>query len=211
MMVQVKICGITRLADAKAAVESGADALGFVFAKSPRSISPQRAKEILSGIPPFVKTVGVFVNEAPSRIREIMNFCGLDLVQFHGGETVSACNRLGSGIIKAFRVRGEETLDKIAPFKGHVTAILLDAYQKGVMGGTGKTFDWQLAKKAMRLGIPMVLSGGLGPQNVLEALERVNPLAIDVSSGVEERPGIKDHQRIRSFMERVDHFRRGTV
>jgi phosphoribosylanthranilate isomerase len=209
-MVQVKICGITRLKDAKAAVESGANALGFVFAESPRRISPQRAKEILRGIPPFVKTVGVFVNETPSRIREIMNFCGLDLVQLHGHETVSTCTQLGSRVIKAFRVRGEETLEQIAPYEGHVTAILLDAYQKGVMGGTGKTFDWQLARKASKIGIPMALSGGLRPQNVLKALKSVNPLAVDVSSGVEERPGIKDHERIRLFMEKVDHFRRGT-
>ena len=205
-MVRVKICGITHMADAAAAVEFGADALGFIFAKSPRQITPQKAKDITRSISPFVKTVGVFVNEQPAKIREIIDFCGLDLVQLHGNESVSACSELAPRVIKAFRVQGEESLLEITDFKSHVRAILLDAYQKGLSGGTGKTFDWRLTAKAKQIGIPMVLSGGLGPDNIEEALERVNPFAIDISSGVEKRPGIKDHGRMRIFMDKVAAF-----
>ena len=194
------------MADAEKAVELGANALGFIFAKSPRRITPDKAKKIIQGISPFVKTVGVFVNEASSTIKEIVHFCGLDLIQLHGNETVSDCAELGPSVIKAFRVKGEETLSQITPYKGHVRAILLDTYQKGVDGGTGKTFDWRLACRAKTRGIPMVLSGGLNPGNIQEALNKVHPSAIDISSGVEERPGIKDHERIRSFMEKVRDF-----
>ena len=205
-MVQVKICGITRLVDAEAAVFWGANALGFIFAKSPREITPQKAKEIIRRISPFVKTVGVFVNEQPENIMKIMNFCGLDLAQLHGDEPASACFELAPRVIKAFRVRGEETLTEIMDYKGHVSAILLDTYQKGLNGGTGKHFDWQLAIKAKEKGIPMVLSGGLKPENIRKALERVNPSAIDVSSGIEKSPGIKDHERMKMFMEKVTDY-----
>ena len=205
-MVRVKICGITHMADAEAAVESGADALGFIFAKSPRQITPQKAKDITRRISPFVKTVGVFVNKQPAKIREIMDFCGLDLVQLHGNEPVSVCSDLAPKVIKAFRVQGEESLLGIADFKGHVRAILLDTYQKGLNGGTGKTFDWRLALKAKKTGIPLVLSGGLCPDNIEEALERMNPFAIDISSGIEKMPGVKDHGRIRIFMDKVAAF-----
>jgi len=205
-MVQVKICGITRWVDAEAAVESGADALGFVFAKSPRRITPEKAREIIRRMPPFVTTVGVFVNELPSKIHEIMNFCSLDLVQLHGHETLNTCADLAPRVIKAFRVQGEETLARIAPYKEHVRAVLLDTYRKGEKGGTGKTFDWRIARKAKEIGIPVVLSGGLGPENIREALERVNPSAIDISSGIESKPGIKDHEKIDGFMKKVRAF-----
>lgn len=207
-MAQVKICGITRLVDAEAAVEWGANALGFIFAKSPRQITPQKARDITRKVSPFVKTVGVFVNEQSAEILKIMDFCGLDLAQLHGEESVSACSKLAPRVIKAFRVRGEETLKEMVGYKDHVRAILLDTYQKGLNGGTGKNFDWHLAIKAKEMGIPMVLSGGLDPENVLAALEKVNPSAIDVSSGIEESPGIKDHERMRMFMEKVTDFHR---
>ncbi|MCG6880818.1 MAG: phosphoribosylanthranilate isomerase [Deltaproteobacteria bacterium] len=207
-MVQVKICGITRIADAEKAVELGANALGFIFAESARRISPEKAREITQRISPFIKTVGVFVNETSSTIREIIQFCGLDLIQLHGDETVSDCAELGSGIIKAFRVKGEETLAQITPYKEHVRAILLDTYQKGLDGGTGKTFDWHLACQAKKIGIPMVLSGGLHTDNVQEAVQAVNPSAIDISSGIEKAPGVKDHEQMRLFMEKVADFQR---
>ena len=211
-MVQVKICGINRMTDAEKAVELGADALGFIFAESPRKITPQKARDIIRRISPFVKTVGVFVNEQPVKIREIMDFCGLDLVQLHGNESVSTCSMMGPKVIKAFRVQGEETLMQIAHYKDHVSAILLDTYQKGIDGGTGKTFDWRLALKAKNIGIPLVLSGGLGPDNIAEALKRVNPFAIDVSSGIEIMPGIKDHGRMRILMDKIkDYERKGTA
>jgi len=205
-VVRVKICGMTRLADAEKAIELGADALGFIFAESPRQITPQKARDISRRISPFVKTVGVFINEKPAKIRKIMDFCGLDLVQLHGNEPVSACSELAPRVIKAFRVQGEESLLRITDFKNHVRAILLDAYQKGLNGGTGKTFDWRLALKAKKTGIPMVLSGGLGPENIREALEQVHPFAVDISSGIEERPGIKDHFRMRTFMRRIKAY-----
>ena len=205
-MVRVKICGITRMVDADKAVESGADALGFVFAKSPRQITPQKARKITRRISPFVKTVGVFVNENPKIIREIMDFCGLDLVQLHGNESVSTCSELAPRVIKAFRVQGEESLFEIMDFKNHVRAILLDAFEKGLNGGTGKSFDWALALKAKQTGIPMVLSGGLKPSNIENALERVEPFGVDISSGVEKRPGIKDHGLMRIFIQKTATF-----
>ena len=205
-MVQVKICGITREVEAEAAVEWGASALGFIFAKSPRQITPQKARDITRSISPFVKTVGVFVNEQPAKIRGIMDFCGLDLVQLHGDESVSVCSELAPRVIKAFRIHGEASLLEISKFKNHVRAILLDTYEKGINGGTGKSFDWRLAIKAKESGIPMVLSGGLKIENIQEALIRVNPSAIDVSSGIEESPGIKDHERMKMFMEKVADF-----
>jgi phosphoribosylanthranilate isomerase len=205
-VVQVKICGITREVDARAAVEWGVSALGFIFAKSPRQITPQKAKDITRSISPFVKTVGIFVNEQPAKIRGIMDFCGLDLVQLHGDESVSACLELAPRVIKAFRVKGEASLLEIAKFKNHVRAVLLDTYQKDIHGGTGKSFDWRLAIKAEESGIPVVLSGGLKIENIQEALERVNPSAIDVSSGIEKSPGIKDHERMKRFMEKVTDF-----
>ena len=207
-MIWVKICGITRISDAEMAVRWGANALGFIFAESPRQITPQKARDITRRISPFVKTVGIFVNEHPSKIKEIVDFCGLDLVQLHGNESVSVCSEMSPRVIKAFRVQGEETLNDIASYKDHVRAILLDAYQQGINGGTGRTFDWELALKAKESGIPMVLSGGLRPENIREALERVAPSAIDVSSGIEKRPGIKDHERMGMFMEKVSDFHR---
>jgi phosphoribosylanthranilate isomerase len=211
-VVQVKICGINRMTDAEKAVELGADALGFVFAKSPRQITPQKVRDITRRISPFVITVGVFVNKQPAKIREIIDFCGLDLVQLHGNESVTVCSELAPRVIKAFRVQGEESLLQIADFKNHVRAILLDAYQEGLNGGTGKTFDWRLALKAKKTSIPLVLSGGLGFDNIEEALERVNPFAIDISSGIEKRPGIKDHGRMRILMDKIkDYERKGTA
>ena len=207
-MIQVKICGITRLDDAEAAIEWGANALGFIFAKSPRQVTPQKARDITLKVSPYVKTVGVFVNERPAEILKIMDFCGLDLVQLHGDEPVSVCSKMAPRVIKAFRVRGEETLKEMVDYKNHVRGILLDTYQKGLNGGTGQHFDWQLAIKAKEMGIPMILSGGLKPENVQEALERVNPAAIDVSSGIEESPGIKDHERMRRFMEKTTVYHR---
>ncbi len=206
-MVKVKICGITRMMDAEKAVEFGADALGFIFAESPRKITPQKARDIARKISPFVKTVGVFVNEQTPEIRKIMNFCGLDLLQLHGNESVTVCSGLAPRVIKAFRIQGKESLLQIPEFKNHVRAILLDTYRKGLNGGTGKIFDWGLAIEAKKAGIPMVLSGGLGLDNIEEALERVNPFAIDISSGVEERPGIKDHGRMRACMEKIKSFK----
>lgn len=201
--VKVKICGITNLEDASLAVELGADALGFIFASSPRQITPQKARAIICGIPPFVKTVGVFVNEAPATIREVVQHCGLDLVQLHGDESPALCEELMPCTIKAIRIEDESSLQKSQPYQGKVRALLLDTYSKERVGGTGKTFDWKLAIKIKKMGTPIILSGGLGPSNIDLAIHTVRPYAIDVNSGVEEYPGKKNHILLKAVMVEV--------
>ncbi len=198
--VKVKICGITNLEDASIAVELGANALGFIFAPSPRQITPQKARAIIRAIPPFVKTVGVFVNEAPATIREVMQHCGLDLVQLHGDESPGLCDELMPCTIKALRIKDESSLQTSQPYHGKVRALLLDTYSKEKAGGTGKTFDWNLAIKIKKMGIPIILSGGLGPSNIALAIHTVRPYAVDVNSAVEKCPGKKSHILIKALM-----------
>ncbi|MBN1626338.1 MAG: phosphoribosylanthranilate isomerase [Deltaproteobacteria bacterium] len=202
-MVKVKICGITNYSDALVAVESGADALGFIFASGPRHIEPPEAREIICGLPPFIKTVGVFVDEDPERIQEIISCCSLDLVQLHGNESPDICERFMPGVIKAVRVKDRSSLRGLEDYKGKVRGILLDAYSEKAAGGTGMTFNWDLAVDAKGAGIPLILAGGLGPSNITEAVSRVEPYAVDVSSGVEERPGKKNHALIRELFEKL--------
>ncbi len=199
-MTRVKICGITNLDDALLAVEYGADALGFVFYEgSPRHVFPETVREIISRLPPFVTTVGVFVNAPPQEIREVMDLAGLDVVQLHGDEPQEECS-LFPRVIKAFRVR---ELSDIERLKGYsVSAYLLDAYDPEVPGGTGQTFNWDIAVEAKKYG-PIILAGGLTPENVADAVSRVRPYAVDVSSGVEAQKGKKDHEKMRLFIERV--------
>lgn len=201
--IAVKICGITNCEDASVAVRLGADALGFIFAPSPRRITPQKARAIIDTIPPFAKTVGVFVNEGYSAIREIMHYCGLDLVQLHGDEPPLFCHGLMPFTIKTLRIKDEASLHWIQAYYGKVRALLLDTYSKDKAGGTGKTFDWKLALKIKKQGIPIILSGGLGPSNILSALSTVKPYGVDVNSGVEEHPGKKSHILIKELMEKV--------
>ena len=201
--VKVKICGITNLEDASIAIELGADALGFIFAPSPRQIAPQKAAEIIRVIPPFVKTVGVFVNEAPATIREIMQHCGLDLIQLHGDESPSFCEVLMPYVIKALRVKDESSLQTSRAYHGKVRALLLDTYSKEIAGGTGKTFDWDLAIKIKKIGMPIILSGGIGPSNIDQAVNTVRPDAVDVNSGIEEYPGKKSHILIKALMAKL--------
>ena len=198
--VKVKICGITNLEDASIAVELGANALGFIFAPSPRQIKPQKARAIICAIPPFVKTVGVFVNEAPATIKEVMQHCGLDLVQLHGNESPGLCEELMPCTIKALRIKDESSLQTSQPYHGKVRALLLDTYSKEKAGGTGKTFDWNLAIKIKKMGIPIILSGGLGPSNIDLAIHTVRPYAVDVNSGVEKCSGKKSHTLIKALM-----------
>jgi len=201
--VNVKICGITNLADACTAVRLGADALGFIFAPSPRRIAPQTAREIICALPPFVKTVGVFVNEAPASICRVINDCGLDLVQLHGNESPALCDELMPYTIKALRVKDESSLQTGQAYHGKVRAFLLDTYSKEKAGGTGKTFDWELAIRIKKQGSPVILSGGLTPANIVAAIHTVRPYAVDVNSGLEERPGKKSPTLIRDLMENV--------
>ena len=208
-MVRVKICGITNRQDARMSVEMGADAIGFIFAPSPRQITPEKAREIICGIPPFVQTVGVFVNERPDTVRRIMGFCGLDLIQFHGDESPEVCGDFMPHTIKAFRIRDRSVLQTIKPYYGKIRAMLFDTYAKKTMGGTGKTFDWSTAVTGKVLGVPIILSGGLRPSNIVSAISKVNPFAVDVNSGIEELPGKKDHSLMEELMENIRNAENG--
>jgi len=205
-MVRVKVCGITRYEDAATAVRLGVDALGFIFAPSPRQISPEIAREIIRALPPFVKTVGVFVNERLDVVRQIIRLCGLDLVQFHGEESPEACGEFMPRAIKAFRVRDGSVLPSIRPYQGRIRAVLLDAFSHERHGGTGKTFGWDIAVMAKGFRIPVILSGGLNPSNIVDAILTVNPFAVDVNSGIEERPGKKDPVLMEVFMTEIKNF-----
>jgi phosphoribosylanthranilate isomerase len=197
-MIKVKICGITDPRDARQAAACGADALGFVFyPQSPRVISPEAARAIIAALPPFVAAVGLFVNEDPARIREIASFCGLDTLQLHGDEAAAGCLFPPYRVIKALRVRDEKSLAGLEAWP--VSALLLDAWRPDSYGGTGHTFDWSVAARSAR-GCPLILAGGLTPENVAEAVRTVRPYAVDVSSGVESAPGRKDPGKVAAFI-----------
>lgn len=199
-MVKVKICGITNLGDALVAISSGADALGFVFYKgSPRFVTPDQAREIISKLPPFVNTVGVFVDERPEAIAEIVRHTCLSIVQLHGSEPPDSCLAAGR-VIKAIRVRELSDLEPLTRYR--VSSFLLDAYSPESFGGTGQVFNWDIAVEAKRFG-PIILAGGLTPDNVERAVRHVRPYGVDVSSGVEEEKGRKDHEKLRLFIERA--------
>jgi len=202
--IKVKICGTTSLKDAFLAVESGADAIGFIFYKmSPRNISQKEAKEIILQLPPFIETVGVFVNETSDKINRIAEQCKLNSIQLHGEESPALCRRVKRKVIKAFRVKNADSLKSIASYK--VSGFLLDSYNDGSKGGTGQVFDWNLALRVKKQG-PVILAGGLNPYNVFTAIHRVKPYGVDVCSGVENSPGIKDHEKIRAFIKSVRRF-----
>jgi len=199
MSPRVKICGITRLQDLHAACEAGADALGFVFyEKSPRHVSVERAAELVRALPPFVQSVGLFVNAGPAFVESVLQAVPLDLLQFHGDETPAECVRFGRPYIKAVRVSPDTDLLKCAADFESARGLLLDAFVPGVPGGTGERFDWRLIPA--NLPKPVILSGGLTPDNIAEAVQQVRPWAVDVSSGVEVSKGIKDAQRIARFI-----------
>jgi phosphoribosylanthranilate isomerase len=202
MSVRVKICGITSLEDARMAVEAGADAVGFVFFPgSPRSVTVQTVAEISRSLPGRVLRVGVFADAAPTMILPTVSTCALDAVQLHGEESPEFCDALAPfPVWKAFRVRGREVLQQLAAYRDMTAAWLLDSYVEGQPGGTGATFNWELAREAQQLAHPIVLAGGLTPDNVAEAVRRVRPAAVDVSSGVESAPGRKDPDKVRRFI-----------
>lgn len=203
--VRVKICGITRPADATAAVGAGADALGFMFYEgSPRHITPARAAAIAQALPPFVARVGVFVNPGETLVREAIQVAGLTVLQFHGEESPEFCARFAPWpVIKAFRIRDAASLDALPAHAG-ASAWLLDAYVAGRRGGTGTGFCWELAVRAKAHGVPVILAGGLTPENAGRAVLEVAPYGLDVSSGVEAAPGIKDPERMGAFMAAVN-------
>lgn len=198
-MTRVKICGITSQEDALTAVEAGADALGFVFFKeSPRHIFPEQAARIIEQLPPFVQVVGLFVNEEAGMVNEVADLCRLDLVQLHGDEPAAYCGQIRRRVLKAFRVRSLTCLDPIRDYP--VAGYLLDTYSPSFYGGTGLSFNWEIAAEAVKRHQRIILAGGLTPDNVAEAIRQVRPWAVDVSSGVERAPGIKDHQKLREFI-----------
>ncbi|TWJ32717.1 phosphoribosylanthranilate isomerase [Geobacter argillaceus] len=200
-MTRVKICGITSLDDALAAIDAGADALGFVFyEKSPRNVNPMQASAIIAKLPPFVQTVGLFVNEEAERVNWTADFCGLDVIQLHGDEEPDYCPEIRRRVIKAFRVKDAASLISLRRYS--VAGCLLDAWSPAAPGGTGETFNWDLAREAAACG-RLILAGGLTPDNVRRAVEQVRPYAVDVSSGVEAAPGKKDRDKVREFIRRA--------
>lgn len=201
LQIKVKICGMTQLKDALFAVEQGVDAVGFIFyKKSPRAVTMKTVREIITKLPPLVDTVGVFVNESAERVNKIADYCGLDLVQLHGEESPAFCRKIHRRVIKAFRVKDLQSIKQLEKFP--VSGFLLDTFSDDLHGGTGKTFDWNLALPAKKMG-PVILAGGLTPRNILQAVRQVRPYGVDVCSGVEKSPGIKDLEKVRAFLKNI--------
>jgi len=198
--VKVKICGITNADDALAAIEGGADVLGFVFhPASPRYVSAREAEQIVKPLPPFVVKAGVFVDADRDVVLQAARACGLNILQFHGNETPDYCLQFGLMCMKAFRIKDADSLSALPRYG--TDAWLLDAWIPGVPGGTGETFNWELAVEAGKLGKPIFLSGGLNAENVGAAISQVRPYGVDVSSGVEKAPGKKDHAKVKAFIK----------
>lgn len=201
---RIKVCGITSVDDALAAVNAGADAIGLVFyEKSQRNVSIDQANIIAGSVPPFISVVGLFVDADDAFLQDVLDQVPLTLLQFHGNEQDDWCRRWQRQYIKALRVRPGMSLEKaVADYPG-ASGVLLDAYRKGIPGGTGESFDWNLIPES--LNKPVVLAGGLHANNVGQAISRVAPYGVDVSSGVEIKPGIKDHNEIAAFIEAVSN------
>lgn len=197
-MIQVKICGITNIENALSIAESGAAAVGFIFyPPSLRYIEPRKARVIIDKLPHDLIKVGVFVNEATEGIKRIYDYCSLDMIQFHGDESPDFCRQFPKGhIIKALELKTEEDIKRTAAY--YVAAILVDSHHAGLYGGTGKTSNWDMARQISQ---PLILSGGLKEENVLDALQKVHPAALDINSGVETAPGKKDPAKIARIMQ----------
>lgn len=201
-MIRIKICGITNLHDALAAVAAGADALGFIFhPESPRNISREQATAIIRDLPPLIQTVGLFVNKEADFVNTTTESCGLDIVQLHGEETPDFCAAINRRVIKAFRVKDQSTIRELSSY--NVSGYLLDAWSPAAHGGTGETFNWEIAAVASADNRRIILAGGLTPENVTAAVRNVKPYAVDVSSGVEALPGRKDTEKIYSFIQKA--------
>ena len=202
MRTRVKICGITRVEDAQAASAAGADAIGLVFYRpSPRNVTLERARSIATQTPPFIATVAVFVNPSREEVEQVIRECGVTLLQFHGEESPEFCAAFSRPYIKAARIRpGLDLIKYLAPYAS-ARAWMLDAFHGDLWGGTGAAFDWSLVPEGMAR--PIILSGGLTAENVADAIRRVRPYAVDVSSGVEASKGIKDAAKIAAFIGAV--------
>ena len=200
--MKIKICGFTNADNARGASLLGIDAIGLVFYdKSPRHVDIESALEIVNALPPFINRVGLFVNADSSFIDEILCEVPLDTLQFHGDESVSECTQYAMPFIKAVRVNQDTNLTQMADDYHQASGLLLDAFNKDAYGGTGKAFDWSLAK--VDIDLPIILAGGLNPDTVAEAIKQVNPYAVDVSSGVESEPGMKDIVKIKQFIHKA--------
>ena len=199
MSTKVKICGITSVEDGLAAAEAGADMIGLMFYEgSPRFISLEQAADISRALPPFLMRVGVFVNAPADLVMQAIAQCNLTMLQFHGDENSEFCTQFGLMSLKAFRTRDESSLEQLENYE--TDAFLLDAHSKNGLGGTGETFNWDLAIAARKFNKPIFLAGGLTPINVAEAVRQVRPFGVDVSSGVESAPGKKDHAKVKAFI-----------
>ncbi len=205
MVPKIKICGITNIEDAELAVQAGADALGFIlYPNSPRFVEIQVVKSIVNQLPPFVLPIGVFVNEDSTMVQNVMDVCGLALAQLHGEESPAYCESLGYPVLKAIRLRDRSSFLSLAEYKGRagVRGFVLDAFSESEYGGTGKVADWDVAAEAAQ-DAPVLLAGGLTPENVQEAIHKVQPYGVDVSSGVETHPGKKDPTKVQAFIQAV--------
>ena len=202
MRTRVKICGITRLQDAMSAVDNGADAIGLVFYKdSPRAISIENARAIVQKLPPFVTVVGLFVDPSPKDVAAVLHRVSLDLLQFHGNELPSECAAYSKPYIKAIKVKeGDDIAEQVSKYTS-ARGVLLDTFDPGLPGGTGRVFDWTKIPK--KLDKPLILAGGLTAENIWQAISKVRPFAVDVSGGVEAAKGIKDPEKIAAFMRGV--------
>lgn len=204
--MRIKICGLTRNQDVQIAVAEGADALGFVlYAPSPRAVTAEQAALLIKDSPAFVTTVALFVNESAEEIVRALTVCSFDLLQFHGDETPQFCRQFNRPYMKAIRVRSAEDIHRAVQQYPDAKALLLDAYVENLPGGTGQAFDWRLIPE---LSIPWVLAGGLNANNVADAVNQVQPFAVDVSGGVEASKGIKDRQKIKDFISEVRNVER---
>ena len=202
MSIRVKVCGITRVEDALTAIRLGANAIGFIFwDKSARYIDPNEARKIVMALPPFVSVVGVYVDPSSEWVEETCSIAGLNLLQFHGDELPEFCSQFPLPYIKAVRIRSGIDLLQYATQYSSSNGLLLDSYVEGIPGGTGRTFEWSLIPE--NLSLPLILSGGLHPENVCAAIRKAKPWAVDVSSGVEITKSIKDEDKIAAFMTGV--------
>ncbi|MFW5432089.1 MAG: phosphoribosylanthranilate isomerase [Methylophilaceae bacterium] len=203
MRTRAKICGITHVDDALAAAKYGADAIGLVFyAPSPRYVTITQAATISAALPPFISVVALFVNATQAEVSDVLSKVRVDVLQFHGDESEAECAQYGLPYLKAIRVKQDTNLIQYAQMYSSAKALLLDTYSDDAVGGTGQVFDWSLIPK--NLPIPIILAGGLSPENVREAVKQVQPYAVDVSGGVEQSKGIKDPIKVAAFLDAIN-------
>ncbi|PKN47230.1 MAG: phosphoribosylanthranilate isomerase, partial [Deltaproteobacteria bacterium HGW-Deltaproteobacteria-16] len=200
---RIKVCGMREMAEVAGVVAAGVDAIGLIFVeKSPRCVDRERAREIVASLPPFVDAVGVFVDQDAAQVNEIVRYCGLTKVQLHGAESPAYCTEINCRVIKAFQVKESLATADLAPYAGVVSGFLFDTFHEKIAGGTGQTFDWRLLQKMSPLR-PVVLAGGLTPDNVGEAIRQARPFAVDLNSGVEFAPGRKNLEKVRAAVAQV--------